>query len=183
MMTKSHGNLPTLPSYINNLIRLVSISHISPTSFCVNVCDLWALLILLCLLFFPVWFPRFLTLSRQSESQLAIWGSQEKVSMSVCLCLSAVALWHTSMHHWLTGPSQPPLVPWVPPAARWEGRLWIVFAPGGRSCWAMSGRQNELGGHILLLATLMLLLLLTVCCLCVRSQKACSPLPLLHTVD
>lgn len=32
---------------------------------------------------------------------------------------------------------------------QWEDVLWIVFAPGGRGCWAMSGRQNELGGHIL----------------------------------
>lgn len=35
--------------------------------------------------FFLVWFPRFLAFSGQSESQLAVRGSQEKVSMSVCL--------------------------------------------------------------------------------------------------
>lgn len=60
---------------------------------------------------------------------------------------SAVVLWHTSMHHWPT-PCQLLLFPRLLLAVQWEGVLWIVFAPGGRGRWVMSGQRNELGGHI-----------------------------------
>lgn len=99
--------------------------------------------------FLIVWFPRFLAFSGQSESQLAVRGSQEKVSMSdkqQTAGRSTMTHRHAALTH---RPRQPPLVAQALLAVRWEGVLWIVFAPGGHGCWAMSGQRNELGGHIL----------------------------------
>lgn len=89
----------------NVMITFVPVIHVFATICYINCYALKALLI------FLVWFPRFLAYGGQSETQLAVRGSQEKVSVAVCLLFisrSTMTHRHAALTH---RPCQPPLVP------------------------------------------------------------------------